>query len=403
MWELLGVNQMITEAIFRMLKKLQNQEDKDDLEIINGEFYFKGQVMDKEARREYYERRENPLNSPNPSLNKEGDTLSRPSDTLSLNREKEEVRENLEEYQLEGENLNSFRPDGHLPLNQKEGFPMKKGRPPKMEKFFIFLRASEHSINTVKTYRSAIRFWEGVARSNHKTIYNLNIEELEKGIMSKDLNTKRKLVSALKQLGKWYLRSDYPKLYIELNKLIIIGHKSRIPATKSEKEFVEIKNHAKELIDQKKREGIWLGLMLTCGLRISEIQTVEAEEGQIKVIGKRNKQRIVPASDWILDGLKDLKDTGRGGYKKPRGIVDRGLRRMGYTHLHSLRHTYATILLKRGLPLNQIQKLLGHSDISTTTIYAQTEVPKNVAELLENDTPSSDVSPHSGETSENES
>ena len=122
---------------------------------------------------------------------------------------------------------------------------------------------------------------------------------------------------------------------------------------------MEIKNHAKELIGQRKREGIWLGLMLTCGLRISEIQTVEAEEGQIKVIGKRNKQRIVPASDWILEGLKDLKDTGRGGYKKPRGIVDRGLRRMGYTHLHSLRHTYATILLKREFTTKPDSEIIG--------------------------------------------
>lgn len=363
----MGVNRMITEAIFRMLKKFQNQEEEDDLKIINGEFYYKGQVMDKEARKLFYEMKAE-------EEKKKETTL--PSYSFSSTKETEEryesknreIQENSGEYIPEGASLKG-----------------KRGRPPKIEKFFIFLRASEHSQNTLKTYRSAIKFWNGVARSNSKTIYNLKIEELEKGIMSKDLNTKRKLVSALKQLGKWYLRSDYPKLYIELNKLVIIGHKSRIPATKSEKEFIEIKNHAKELIGKGKREGIWLGLMLTCGLRISEIQTVEAEDGQIKVIGKRNKQRIVPASDWILEGLKDLKDTGRGGYKKPRGIVDRGLRKMGYTHLHSLRHTYATILLKRGLPLNQIQKLLGHSDISTTTIYAQTEVPKNVAELLEKD------------------
>ena len=46
---------MITEAIFRMLKKLQNQEEEDDLKIINGEFYYKGQVMYKEARKLFYE------------------------------------------------------------------------------------------------------------------------------------------------------------------------------------------------------------------------------------------------------------------------------------------------------------------------------------------------------------
>ncbi|MGB6130124.1 MAG: tyrosine-type recombinase/integrase, partial [Psychrilyobacter sp.] len=300
----------------------------------------------------------------------------------TLSESNQVTKETMGGYESKGqeiqENLGEYTPE----VSIMKG---KKGRPPKIDKFYIYLKASDHSPNTVKTYGYVMKFWDKVARSHNKTIYYLTIDELEAAIISIDLNTKRKRISALRQLGRWYLRNGYSRLHLELEKLIIVGHKTRVPLAKGENEFIEIKNHAKELISHGKREGIWLGLMLMCGLRISEIQTVEVGEGQIKVLGKRNKERLIPANDWLILALKEFKGVGTGGYKKTKGIIDRSLRRMGYTHLHSLRHTYATILLKRGLALNQIQKLLGHSDISTTTIYAQFELPKNVAELLEKD------------------
>lgn len=64
-------------------------------------------------------------------------------------------------------------------------------------------------------------------------------------------------------------------------------------------------------------------------------------------------------------------------------MIDRSLRRMGYKHLHSLRHTYATVLHQRGLPIEKVSKLLGHADISTTQIYAQTKIDNEVIDLLE--------------------
>jgi len=58
-------------------------------------------------------------------------------------------------------------------------------------------------------------------------------------------------------------------------------------------------------------------------------------------------------------------------------------RKLGYKHLHSLRHTYATILLHREVKLEEIQKLLGHSSISTTQIYAKTKINKDISGILE--------------------
>ncbi len=366
---------MWVESIFSLLKNLKNQGEEEDWEIIDGEFYYKGQVMSDEERIKFFEERSR-------EKTEEGKTTKNQKDELLTIEGDFNTTES--DIQRGGTHKNSMTEAIEEPISYYHSSG-KRGRPAKMDKFYIYLKASEHSANTIKTYKSAMRFWEKVAKSHNKTIYHLNIENMERAIMSMDLNTKRKLVSALKQLAKWYLRSDYPKLHLELEKLVIVGHKTRVPLAKGEKEFIHIKNHAKELISHGKREGIWLALMLLCGLRISEIQTVEPGEGKIKVLGKRNKERLIPANDWLIIALNEFEDSGRGGYKKSSKIIDRSLRRMGYTHLHSLRHTYATILLKRGLALNQIQKLLGHSDISTTTIYAQFELPKNVAELLEDD------------------
>ncbi len=205
------------------------------------------------------------------------------------------------------------------------------------------------------------------------------------GIMIKwQSNTRRKRYSALNQLSRWYLREGYPNLSIELSKVIKTNErKSRIPKAKSIEEFKEIREACKDMVRNEKREGIWLGLMLLCGLRISEIETVECGEDYIQVIGKGSKERRVPCPQWLLEKLKKSERDGRGGYRKQRKVVDRALRRIGYSKFHSLRHTYATVLLKKGKRIEEIQKLLGHASISTTQVYLKTEVPDDVVELLE--------------------
>ena len=70
-------------------------------------------------------------------------------------------------------------------------------------------------------------------------------------------------------------------------------------------------------------------------------------------------------------------------YRKKRQIVDKHQRAIGFTHVHTLRHTYATTLLQRGVKIEEIQKLLGHSSIATTQTYAAAQLPENVVEVLE--------------------
>lgn len=139
-----------------------------------------------------------------------------------------------------------------------------------------------------------------------------------------------------------------------------------------------------------------LEMIYACGLRVSEAVTlttnrVNLETGFVRVLGKGNKERIVPIAHGSIAVLKRYRDLvrpvylkkktnlffiNRFGRKVTRESVEKLLREkceeLGFRkHLtpHKLRHSYATHLLQGGADLRSIQEMLGHSDISTTEIY----------------------------------
>ena len=191
-------------------------------------------------------------------------------------------------------------------------------------------------------------------------------------------------LSMLKGYAKWLLKAGKTKLFLELQKVQSPKSKSRIPKHKSQAEFSDLVAVAKELVRNDDRNGLWLGLMLMCGLRISEIEHAVAGDDYVQVIGKGDKERRIPAPAWLLVGISQMKAKGRGGWRQGRKVIDRNLRKsLALSKFHSLRHTYATILLHRGMQLDEIQVLLGHEGIATTQIYAKTKMPEGVIELLE--------------------
>ena len=145
------------------------------------------------------------------------------------------------------------------------------------------------------------------------------------------------------------------------------------------------------------RDRTMLELMYASGLRVSELVTlktfnVSMNEGVLRVLGKGSKERLVPfgqvAGDWItrylaqaraaiLDGQQsdDLFVTARGaGMTRVMFwyVVKKNALTAGITvplSPHTLRHAFATHLLNHGADLRAVQMLLGHADISTTTIY----------------------------------
>jgi len=145
------------------------------------------------------------------------------------------------------------------------------------------------------------------------------------------------------------------------------------------------------------RERTMLEVMYASGLRVSELvglKTFNVSMGEhvLRVFGKGNKERLVPfgqvARDWIARYLAEARPVILAGqqtddlFVTARGqgmtrvmfwvIVKKHARAAGITaplSPHTLRHAFATHLINHGADLRAVQMLLGHADISTTTIY----------------------------------
>ena len=139
-------------------------------------------------------------------------------------------------------------------------------------------------------------------------------------------------------------------------------------------------------------------LLYEAGLRRSELTglddgDVDLEACQLKVTGKRNKQRIVPFGDELANALRLYQEVRNGVVVRDSNALfvgDKGHRMTGRqvyeivhreltgaTSLkkrspHVLRHSFATAMLNNGAGLESIKKLLGHESVSTTEIYAHT-------------------------------
>ena len=144
-----------------------------------------------------------------------------------------------------------------------------------------------------------------------------------------------------------------------------------------------------------KRDDALFELIYSCGLRISEACTlklanVHLEERLILVHGKGDKERLVPFGERALEKMLVYLNEVRPELVKGRNVAEffvnyRGepISRKGVwkrfkelealsgveAKVHTLRHSFATHLLEGGADLRSVQELLGHSDLSTTTIY----------------------------------
>ncbi|MEO7244584.1 MAG: site-specific tyrosine recombinase XerD [Rubrivivax sp.] len=203
-------------------------------------------------------------------------------------------------------------------------------------------------------------------------------------------------LSVFKRFYRWALREHLVEADPTL-RVLAARQPMRVPKTLSEAQVEALLAAPDTATPLGLRDRAMLELMYASGLRVSELvglRTVQVglAEGVLRVTGKGSKERLVPfgveARDWIERYLRDARGpilhgqasdalfvTARGGAMTRQrfwGVVKLQAR-AGGVHVplspHTLRHAFATHLLNHGADLRAVQMLLGHADISTTTIY----------------------------------
>ena len=181
------------------------------------------------------------------------------------------------------------------------------------------------------------------------------------------------------------------------------GHKnlkssSKIVIPFSEDEIMQVFENFKDskISD---RDKLIIEIFYSTGLRREElinikIQDIYFEQGLIKILGKRNKERFIPILPMLSKNLKlYIKNNSSSKYlfetKKLKKLSVSTVYRLinKYFRLvsskvkvspHVLRHTFATHMLNNGADINTIKEILGHSSLSSTQIYTKIKLPKIV-------------------------
>jgi integrase/recombinase XerD len=256
------------------------------------------------------------------------------------------------------------------------------------------------SKNTLAAYRRDLALYAAWLGEQGRTLAassetDLNAYFAARHTQSKATTANRRL-TVFKRYFRWALRerliSADPTLRLQSARQPL-----RVPKTLTEAQVEALLAAPDTGTPLGLRDRTMLELIYASGLRVSELVTLKTfnvgmNEGVLRVLGKGGKERLVPfgemARDWITRYLADARPAIlKGQQTQDLFVTARGegmTRAMFWVIVkkhaqtaritaplspHTLRHAFATHLLNHGADLRAVQMLLGHADISTTTIY----------------------------------
>ena len=279
-----------------------------------------------------------------------------------------------------------------------------------IEDFLRYLLIDKgYSKNTISSYRIDLERFNEYFKN--KGINEIDNSDLKKYIKSLDLNEKSisRTISSLKSFYKFLI----------IEKIVKNNPTDGLYMPKVKKSLPNIMSveDVTKLLDIKLddhfsyRNKAMLELMYATGLRVSELvelklNDIDFSDDIIRIMGKGSKERIIPIGDIALEYLEEYINNHRSLMLKGNScdyvfLNNHGkkMTRQGFFKIikkiakdvginseispHTLRHSFASHLLKYGADLRTIQELLGHSDISTTQVYthiANEELRKNYDE-----------------------
>lgn len=256
-----------------------------------------------------------------------------------------------------------------------------------------------HDLAQFQSYVEEVYETTDLSQVDHNALRSWVVHLAEQELKATSINRK---IATLKSFYKFLLRKGIIKVNLAL----------RIKPMKTPKRtptFVE-EGAMQMLLDEIEfpntfagmRDRVVLELLYQTGMRESELihlkeQDIDFQQGIIKVIGKGNKERIIPIQKSLVHLLKSylffkkkkfenslpyviLSNKGEQAYPLLLyRIVQRYLTMVNHKEKkspHVLRHTFATHLLNRGADLNAIKDILGHSSLSATQIYTHNSLER---------------------------
>lgn len=161
---------------------------------------------------------------------------------------------------------------------------------------------------------------------------------------------------------------------------------SRLPDILTEPEFKRLINNTYK---SHYKTAFYLGF--TCGLRVSEVVNLKEKDidrgrQAIKIVqGKGGKDRYVYYSKKLTPHLKHIPlGVGVRALQKSLKLAVKRASINKDIHFHTLRHSFASLMLKKGMTLKEVQQMMGHANISTTSVYlhvSDEDLKKKVEEI----------------------
>ncbi len=286
-----------------------------------------------------------------------------------------------------------------------------------IQDFKFYLESEKNlSVNTIKAYISDLEQY-ALYLNKYCEIDDLNqIEEVH--IVKYLQNLKKNKISKTSQARKLIAIKEFHK-YLKKEDITDIDVSKQVDSVKKDKKLptvlsIEEVNRMIESIDTNDptdiRNRALIEVLYGSGLRVSEacllkVGDLHINNKYISIVGKGNKERIVPIGESGIDALRKYISTARPTFMKTgfsdyvflsylgkplsRQSVFKFIKKLALDNNidkeispHTLRHSFATHLLDNGVDLRYIQEMLGHEDISTTQIYTHTNRLK-LKELVE--------------------
>jgi integrase/recombinase XerC len=268
-------------------------------------------------------------------------------------------------------------------------------------------RASEHTLKAyasdlaqVASFLDSTFDIKAIQEAGHAQLRSWMVFLLQQGQEPRSINRK---ISTLKAYFK-YLRRLGMVDQDPTQRLIRPKVAKRLPMVVEHKQMEQLLDDQVfaanyEGVRDKTMREVFYG----CGIRLAEliglkVMDVDLRGGTIRVLGKRNKERIIPMSASLIEQIdvyllqrnttfgsaenKSLFLTSKGLAMYPRLVYDIVKRNLSLVTTiaqrspHVLRHTYATHLLDNGADLNAVKELLGHSSLAATQVYTHNSIEK---------------------------